>query len=295
MSPARKTPPQGDPPAPPRAPRRRAAPGGRAAPAPGTRPVRAARRDKERAILREAEAQFARYGFEGASLEGIAAAVGLNRQHLLYYFASKDALYRQVLDDVMAQWLAGLGALAEADEPAPALRAYIAAKLRSARERPDASRVFAKEVIAGVPRYADALREQVLPVLRDDLRHFQRWAREGRIAGWPAGERAQRSEFTHLVFLLWAMTQAYADLAPQFALLLGKPALESADYAAAQRVIERLVLAALGTPTPPTSDAPTAPPMPRAAATTGTAPAQAPRARARPAPRAARKTDKKSP
>ena len=51
-----------------------------------TIPTRSDRRlDKERSILREAEAQFARFGFEGATLEGIASALGMSRHALLYY------------------------------------------------------------------------------------------------------------------------------------------------------------------------------------------------------------------
>ncbi|MFN0184222.1 MAG: TetR/AcrR family transcriptional regulator, partial [Aquabacterium sp.] len=177
-----------------------------------------------------------RYGFEGASLEAIGAAAGLSRHHLLYYFPSKEALYRRVLDDVVTQWLQGMGELAAGDDPAAALRRYIGAKLRSARERPDGSRVFSREVMAGAPLYGDALVERVLPVLKADVRVFERWARGGQV---------RRLNYTHLMFVLWAVTQAYADLAPQFALLLGKPALEEADFAAAQRVIESLVLAGL--------------------------------------------------
>jgi TetR/AcrR family transcriptional regulator len=197
------------------------------------RPLRAARVEKEQRILREAEAQFARFGFEGASLENIAAALGLSRHNLLYYFPSKQALYRRVLDDVMTQWLAGMGELAVGDDPESGLRRYIAAKLRSSRERPDGSAVFTQEVIAGAPRYADAITTRVAPVLAADVRVFERWARQGRIG---------RLDFRHLMFVIWAVTQAYADLAPQFALLLGKPALDTTDFAAAQGVIERLVL-----------------------------------------------------
>lgn len=200
------------------------------------RPPRAARLKKEQAILLEAEAQFARHGFEGATLEGIAAALGLSRHNLLYYFPSKEALYRRVLDDVMTQWLAGMGALAVGDDPASALRQYIGAKLASARERPGGSRIFAQEVMAGAPRYADAITERVAPVLRADVKVFERWARQGRI---------RKLDFTHLMFMIWSVTQAYADLAPQFALLLGKPALDGADFVAAQSMLERVVLEGL--------------------------------------------------
>lgn len=202
------------------------------------RPSRQQRRlDKEQAILREAEAQFARGGYDGTTLESIAAALDMSRHHLLYYFPSKTALYRRVIDDVMTQWLEGMGALAVGDDPGAALKRYIAAKLRASAERPDGSRVFTQEVMAGAPRYADALVERVGPVLKTDVKVFERWARAGRIRKLP---------FVHLMFVLWAATQAYADLAPQFALLLGKQALDDKDYAAAQAVIEQLVLAGLG-------------------------------------------------
>lgn len=42
--------------------------------------------------------------------------------------------------------------------------------------------------------------------------------------------------------LLWASTQVYADWASQISLVLGKPALEEADFAAAQALIVDMVL-----------------------------------------------------
>lgn len=217
-------------------PSRKTAPKRTPAAARASRPPRAARVEKEQAILLEAEVQFARHGFEGTTLEGIAAVLGISRHNLLYYFPSKEVLYRRVLDDVMTQWLAGMGELAVGDEPTGALRQYIGAKMKSAQQRPDGSRVFMQEMMAGAPRYADAIQQRVLPVLQADVKVFERWARQGRI---------QPLNFTHLMFIIWAATQAYADLAPQFALLLGKPALDARDFAAAQTLLERLVLGGL--------------------------------------------------
>lgn len=198
---------------------------------------RPARLDKERTILAQAERLFALYGFEGTSLQGIAEAAGISRHSLLYYFSSKEALYRKVLDDVLGQWLASMAAISTGDSPEQALGAYIAAKLRFSREQPYGSQVFTREMIAGAPRYRDAIEKRVAPVLREDLRTLEVWARKGRI---------QRIDFTHLMFLIWSVTQAYADLAPQFSLLLGKSRLEQVDFDAAQAVLTRLVLAGLG-------------------------------------------------
>jgi TetR/AcrR family transcriptional regulator len=204
---------------------------------PHSTPTRSDRRlDKQRSILREAEAQFARVGFEGARLEAIGAALGMSRHALLYYYPSKEALYREVLDDVLSHWLGGMGELARAADPRQGLADYVAAKLKSARQRPDGSRVFTQEVMAGAPRYSEAITKQVQPVLEADVRAFERWARAGRV---------RRAPFRHLVFMIWAMTQAYADHAPQFALLLGKPALGDDDFDAAQAVILRMAWGAV--------------------------------------------------
>jgi TetR/AcrR family transcriptional regulator len=211
-------------------------PKSRPTPTPATRAPRAARLHKQESILLEAERQFARLGFEGVSLDSIAAALGLSRQNLLYYFASKEALYSAVLDGVLAAWLDGMEAMAKGSDPEAAIGNYIRAKLRYSQERPSGSAVFTREVMAGAPRYAQQLAQSVLPRLRADVRAFEKWARQGLI---------ERVDFTHLMFVIWSATQAYADLAPQFALLVGKPRLDERDFAAAHALITRLVMASL--------------------------------------------------
>lgn len=201
-----------------------------------TRKPTAARLRKEQHILQMAELHFAQYGFEGASLDLMAQDAGISRHNLLYYFASKEELYLRVLGDVLTQWLAGMSDLLRGDDPAQALRTYIRAKLQSSRERPHGSKVFTREVMAGAPRFGDAILSRVGPALAADTQAFERWVAQGKIA---------RVDFTHLMFILWSVTQAYADQQAQFALLLGQDALTAQDYDTAAELIYRLVVRGL--------------------------------------------------
>ena len=48
-------------------------------------------------LVEEAIRQFGREGYNGASLDQIATAVGVRKQTLLYYFPTKDALLEACL------------------------------------------------------------------------------------------------------------------------------------------------------------------------------------------------------
>src|SRR5271157_5048627 len=55
-------------------------------------------------ILEAAEHIFADEGLEGARTDAIAAAAGVNKALLYYYFRNKDGLYRAVLEGYLADF-----------------------------------------------------------------------------------------------------------------------------------------------------------------------------------------------
>lgn len=175
-------------------------------------------------------------GFDGVSIETIASDLGMSRHRLLYYFPSKQALYRRVLDQVLDSWITSMDAFSQADSPEDAVRQYVQAKLAYTLQDPQGVRMFTQEVLSGAPRYADILRERVIPALRLDVRNFRRWARQGLV---------RPLDFTHLMFMIWSLTQAYADHETQFALYLGKDRLSANDYKKAAELITHMVLSAL--------------------------------------------------
>lgn len=65
-------------------------------------------------ILVAATKLFASHGYEGASLQSIADAVGVAKQTLLYHYPSKDLLRRAVIDNVFEHWRRTLPAILQA-------------------------------------------------------------------------------------------------------------------------------------------------------------------------------------
>lgn len=198
-------------------------------------------RDKlEADILAVAVGVFAECGYEGASVATIAENAGLSKQNLMYYFPTKQALYERVLDSVLDDWLERMEKLADRErDPRDVLRSYIQAKMRFSREQPLASRVYALEVIGGAQLYGQQIRDRVVPLLRKDIDVFEGWIREGRIAPVNA---------THLLFAIWAMTQAYADFSAQMNLVLNRKQLSSGDFDDGETLIANMVLSAVAIP-----------------------------------------------
>jgi TetR/AcrR family transcriptional regulator len=202
----------------------------------GRRPG-AKRREAESRILKAAEEIFASTGFAGARTAAIARRAGIPKANLHYYFRTKEELYRRVLQSILDVWLAMGDQIEAGADPAEALAAYVAAKVDHSRRRPHASKVFANELLHGAP--------QLKGYLGSDLR---RWidAKAEVIDGWVAAGKLAPVNARHLFFLIWAMTQTYADFDVQVAAVLGRERIQPRDYQDAALLITRLVLRGCG-------------------------------------------------
>ncbi|MGR3812872.1 MAG: TetR/AcrR family transcriptional regulator, partial [Cognatishimia activa] len=58
------------------------------------------RQESETLILAAAEKVFAEAGYGGATMQLIADLAGLPKANLHYYFPTKEALYRQVVENI---------------------------------------------------------------------------------------------------------------------------------------------------------------------------------------------------
>ena len=197
----------------------------------------AIRQANEALILGAGERVFARAGFIGATIAQIADEAGLPKANLHYYFGSKQALYQAVLARTLHDWLVPMDGLQAGADPRSALAGYIRAKMALSAQRPDASRVFANELLHGGAVLGE--------MMRSDLRDLvQRKAAV--IDGWIAAGRMARVDATHLFFTIWAATQTYADFEVQVRAVLGKAELDAADHARATEHVVTLILRGCG-------------------------------------------------
>ena len=203
-----------------------------------------------RQILAAAERVFARRGYPGARLDEIALESNLPKANLLYYFKSKEALYESVIGDILDLWLSALGEITVDDDPCEALTGYIERKMALSQERPEASRVFAMEIITGAPVVGGYLRGYLREWVERQGAVFRTWQRRGLMADLPP---------EHVFFTIWAMTQTYADFGAQVTAVLGVDRLDDRQFREAVETVSAIVLRGLGVRAPPARVAPLLP------------------------------------
>ena len=196
--------------------------------------TRQARGDSAReALLGAAERVFARAGFVGATTAAIAQAAGLPPATLHDHVGSKEDLSREVLSRTLHDWLVPLDGLQPDADPRQALEAYIRAKMAMSAGRPDASRVYANELLHGAPVLGGLLRGELKRVVR---------AKAAVVDGWVAAGRMAPVDATQLFFTIWAATQTHADFDVQVRAVLGRSRLSARDHQrAADHVVDVLL------------------------------------------------------
>ena len=185
------------------------------------------------AIAEAAVSEFSARGYHGATIDAIADKAGMSKPNLLYYFPSKEAIYRTVLEQIVEEWLSPLLTLDPAADPVEELRRYITLKMRMSADRPEASRLFASEIIAGAPILKDFLDTRLRTLVDDKATILQHWIDAGRLA--PV-------EPVHLIFTIWATTQHYADFEAQIDAVTGGQSAKPGFHEQASQAVLSIIL-----------------------------------------------------
>ena len=176
---------------------------------------------------------FSTYGFRGATVDQIALLAGMTKPNLLYYFRRKEDIYLAVLQRTLEMWLQPLEAMRHDGDPAAEISAYIDRKLEMSRDNPKASRLFAIEIMQGAPVLGDVLAGRLKKLVDE---------KAAVIRGWVAAGRLAPVDPYHLIFMIWATTQHYADFEVQIRAILGARVGRPEHFETAKRTLEQVFL-----------------------------------------------------
>ena len=195
------------------------------------------RRENEKLILEAAEKVFAEAGFGGATMQLITDLAGLPKANLHYYFPTKESLYRRVVQAIFHDWLKAADIFDNAPGPVEGIGAYIDAKMEISRRHPAGSKVWASEVMHRAPVIQDYLETTLVEWTEGRMAIIRRWIDEGKMN--PVDPR-------HLLYMLWATTQHYADFGHQIETLNGNAPLSDAQWEAAKDSVKTIILTGIG-------------------------------------------------
>jgi AcrR family transcriptional regulator len=144
------------------------------------RKVAAAAPPTRDAIFEAAAMLFSATGFNGVSVDDIAARAGVNKAMIYYHFTDKIALYRSVVADMLIAVGEKVAAIADAPiAPLEKLDRFVEMFVRMANTRPWFPTLMMREISEGAPH----LDLDTLGHIRSVFLGFARILKEGESAG----------------------------------------------------------------------------------------------------------------
>ena len=180
---------------------------------PGDKPPRPTRD----LIIDEAIACFAERGYDGTSLNDIAAGVGIRRPSLLHHFPSKETLYGSVFEQILSDWLERVGQAVEMDGTGwEKVELVLRAGFALFEDNPDYVRMMRREALDGGVRLGIDLASVLKPLFAAAAEYLDRMMDEGVL---------KRHDSRHLLITGYGAILTYFSDAPFITDLLEDDAL----------------------------------------------------------------------
>ena len=168
-------------------------------------------------ILDEAVSCFAERGYDGTSLNDIAAGVGIRRPSLLHHFPSKEALYGDLFERIMSDWLERVAvAVAAPGEGWDKVESILLAGFALFEDHPDYVRLMRREALDGGGRLGIDLASVLQPLFQAAAAHLASEMDSGVF---------KHHDVRHLLITGYGAILTYFSDAPFITDLLNTPAL----------------------------------------------------------------------
>jgi TetR/AcrR family transcriptional regulator len=174
-------------------------------------------------ILKAAEQIYAESGLAGARTDAIAAAAGVNKALLYYYFKSKEGLYQAVVGSQLREFQQQAREILSAKGPAgPTLMRYVGYHFDFIGTHPNYPRIFLRMMMEGDRILERTIREHSIPLKNLLMALLER--------GMNSGE-FRRMDTGHAIVSIAGLTAHYFNIAPAFRLVTGQDPYSKANLA----------------------------------------------------------------
>lgn len=188
-------------------------------------------------IIDEAIACFAERGYDGTSLNDIAAGVGIRRPSLLHHFPSKETLYGSVFEQILSDWLERVGQAVEMDGTGwEKVELVLRAGFALFEDNPDYVRMMRREALDGGVRLGIDLASVLKPLFAAAAEYLDRMMDEGVL---------KRHDSRHLLITGYGAILTYFSDAPFITDLLDHQALTEANISEHREAVIELFRSAL--------------------------------------------------
>src|SRR5208283_5773 len=165
-------------------------------------------------ILKAAERIYAECGLAGARTEAIAAAAGVNKALLYYYFKSKEGLYQAVVGSQLQEFQQQAREVLSARGPAaPILLRYVSYHFDFIGTHPNYPLIFQRMMMEGDRTLQRMVREHSIPLKKRLVALLER--------GMKSGEY-RRMDKGHTIVSIAGLTAHYFNIAPAFRVITGQ-------------------------------------------------------------------------
>jgi TetR/AcrR family transcriptional regulator len=188
-------------------------------------------------ILKAAERIYAECGLAGARTDAIAAAAGVNKALLYYYFKSKEGLYQAVVGSQLQQFQQQAREVLSAKGAAgPILLRYVSYHFDFIGTHPNYPRIFQRMMMEGDPALELMIREHSVPLKKQLVAVLERGMRSGEF---------RRLDKGHTIVSIAGLAAHYFNIAPALRMITGQDPYSKTNLATRKAEVLKFIRYAL--------------------------------------------------